>query len=104
MVKSYSYPIGKGLLCRSVYLGGGHSFRFQAGFAVCNTLIDFISNSLTGKAVLLLKHACQDFELAGCTIQIVVGEFSLPDFASARRAVSLSTNKVQDIGYGFYLK
>ena len=58
------------------FTGGGFSFLFQAGLILRNALIDFRVGALAGIAILFLKQAGEDIELAGGPIQIIVGEFA----------------------------
>ena len=65
------------------FTGGGYSFLFQAGLILCHALIDFLDCALAGIAILFLKQADEDVELAGGPLQIVVGELAPPRFGLA---------------------
>src|SRR3990172_4605451 len=55
----------------------------QLGLILRHALIDFIGCALAGIAILFLEQADEDVELAGGTLQIVVGEFAPPRFGLA---------------------
>src|SRR4030042_1273559 len=55
----------------------------RAGLILLHAFVDLVDGALMGVSVLLLKQARQDIELAGGSIQIVVGELAPPGLGLA---------------------
>jgi hypothetical protein len=63
--------------------GGGSSLTFQTRLVPRHALVNFLDCALAAVAVLFLKQADEDVELAGGPIQIVIAEFASPRFGLA---------------------
>jgi hypothetical protein len=64
---------------------------FKAGFMLGHVVIDLISSTLAGKAILFLQQPVEYVVLAGYPIQVVIGKFAPPGFGFAPNPFPLAS-------------
>jgi hypothetical protein len=73
----------------------------QTGFILCDAPVDLPGCTLAGIAILFLKQSGEDVELAGSSIQIVIGESAPPGLGFAANLFPLAFDNI--LVHGMFL-